>query len=103
MISLKIGNEERQNGNIEKRWIAHQIQKRKHQPVCIRLVIREGDVNIPLASGGCSNGSNGGGNGRKPNKKELQLLKLWDKKGLNGSDIMPGMLISFLAQYEKYL
>lgn len=101
MISLKIGNEERRNGNIEKRWIAQQLNKRNGQPVCIELVIREGDVSLPLTSGACSNTGSSGG--RKPNRKELQLFKLWNHKGLNGMDIKPGMLISFLKQYEKYI
>ena len=101
MISLKIGNEERTNENIEERWIAQQIRKRNGQPVCIKLIIREGDVNARFSSRACSR-SGGGGNGPIPNRKERQLFKLWDQKGLNGMNINPGMVISFLKEYEEY-
>lgn len=101
MISLKIGNEERRNGDIKERWIAQQLRKR-NDAVCIELVIREGDVSARFSSGACSR-SGGGGNGPKPNRKERQLLKLWDQKGLNGGEINLGMLISFLNKYEKYI
>lgn len=102
MVSLKIGNEERRNDNIEERWIAQQLRKRNGQSVCIKLIIREGDVSARFSSGACSR-SGGGGNGPEPNRKERQLFKLWDQKGLNGKEINPGMLISFLNKYEKYI
>ena len=79
MITIKIGSEERSNGNIEKRWIAQQLRKRNGQPVCVKLVIREGDVNARFSSGACSR-SGGGGSGPKPNRKERQLFRLWDQK-----------------------
>lgn len=102
MIVLKIGNEERRNGNIEKRWIAQQLNKRNGRPVCIELVIRQGDVKARFKSGACARGTRGS-NGPKPNRKEQKLFELWDQKGLNGTDIKPGMLISFMKQYERYV
>lgn len=102
MISLKIGNEERRNENIEERWIAHQLNKREKQPVCVKLVIREGDVKARFTSGACSK-SIGGENGPKPNRKERQLFKLWDQKGLNGTNINAGMIISLLNEFDKYI
>ena len=101
MISLKIGSEQRTNGDIEERWIAQQIRKRNGKPVCIKFIIREGDVNARFLSGSCSR-SGGGGNGPKPNRKERKLFKLWDQKGLNGTNINAGMIISFLKEYEQY-
>ena len=101
MISLKIGNEERRNGNIEERWVAQQFRKRNGQSVCVKMIIREGDVNLPLTSGACSNISSGGG--RPPNRPESKLIELWDKRGLNNNDISAGNLISFLKQYEQFI
>jgi len=99
MVSLKIGNEERRNGDIKERWIAQQLRKR-NDAVCIELVIREGDVNARFQSGACSSPTD---RGPKPNRKESQLFELWDQKGLNGKEINPGMLNSFLNKYEKYI
>lgn len=44
MITLKIGNEERRNGNIEEKWIAQQIRKRREDgnPICVQAVINHG-------------------------------------------------------------
>jgi hypothetical protein len=66
------------------------------------MIIRKGDVSARFSSGACSR-SGGGGGGPKPNRKERQLFKLWDQKGLNGTDINAGMVISFLNQYERYI
>lgn len=99
MVSLKIGNEERRNGDIKERWIAQQLRKRNDN-VCIELIIRESDVNARFQSGACSSPVSGGS---KPNRKESQLFKLWDQKGLNGTGVNAGMVISFLNQYDKYI
>lgn len=102
MIRLKIGTEERTNGDIEERWIARQIRKRKEDgtPICVQAKIKKGTVNINLSSAACS--GFGGGGGRQPNWKEQRIFDLWNKKGLNGTDINAGMVISFIKQYEKY-
>lgn len=103
MIRLKIGSEERTNGDIEERWIAQQIRKRRKDgtPICVRAKINKGTVNINLSSAACS-GSGGSGGGRQPNRKEQKIFELWNKKGLNESNINPGMVISFLKEYEQY-
>lgn len=100
MIRLKIGSEERTNGNIKERWIAQQIRKRRADGtlVCVQAKINKGDVNMVLSSAACS----GGDGRRQPNRKEQKLFDLWDKKGLNGRDINSGMVISFLKEYEEY-
>lgn len=102
MISLKIGSSERQNSDITKRWIAQEIERRQkaNQPICVELQINKNAINLFLNSGACSNGSGGGG--RKPNRSEMKIIKLWNQKGLNGNTINPGMLISFLEQYDRY-
>ena len=102
MISLKIGSNERQNDNISNQWIAQQIRNRKkaNQPICVTFRIRKDDVNLLLQSDACSKGING--SGPPPNKKESRLIELWNDKGLNSKKINPGMLISFLKQYERY-
>jgi hypothetical protein len=54
-----------------------------------------------FTSGACSNGIGQGGS--PPNRKENRLFELWDQKGLNGTNIKPGMIISSLNEYDKYL
>lgn len=55
MISLKIGSVERKDGNIEERWIAQQIRKRREDgnPICVQAVIHHCDVNIVPTSAAC--------------------------------------------------
>lgn len=102
MITLKIGNAERKGSDIEERWIAQQIRKRREdgQPICIKMVINIGEINVVLTSRACSGGSGGG---RNPNRKERKLFELWKERGLKGQDINVGMLVSFLRQYGQYV
>lgn len=101
MITLRIGTEQRKNGNVEERWIAQQIRKRRNdgQPICVKAIIDEGDVKMSLSSAACS----GGGGGRPPNRKEQKLVDLWNSKGLKGKEINAGMVISFLKKYDQYI
>lgn len=103
MISLKIGSSERQNEEITERWISQQLRRRRNanQPICVELKIHEEDVNLFLASGACD--GRGGGGGRKPKNKELRIIELWKERGLNGTEIRPGKLISFFKQLESVL
>lgn len=105
MISLKIGSSERRNKEITERWISQQLRKRRkaNQPICVQLKINAGDVNLFLASGACAGRGGGGGGRRKPKNKELRIIELWKERGLNGTEINPGMLISFFQQLESVL
>lgn len=77
MIILKIGNEERRNGDIDERWMAQQFRKRKVAgiPFCTRVIINQGTVNISLSAGDCLGG---GIAGRPPKREERELIDLWD-------------------------
>ena len=75
MITLKIGTEERTNGNIKERWIAQQIRKRRKDgvPIRVRVNIKKGTVNINLSSAACS-GSGGSGVEANPTGKNRGSL-----------------------------
>lgn len=102
MITVRIGTEERKDAAIKERWIAQQIRKRRkdEQPVCIQIIIHEGDVRLTLSSGDCSNT---GGGTRKPNIKEREIIKLWKERELDEKEINAGMIISFLRQFRQYV
>lgn len=95
MITLKIGNNERSDGNINAQWIQEQINARRKagEKICVFFNVNCGDVNLNLPSRDCPKSGDGGG--RSPNFKEEFILDEWRKKGYPDQDINTGMVVSF--------
>lgn len=97
MITVRIGSSERDLRSASESWINQQINRRREdeQSVCVRVIIREGSINIALSTQSCP--GNGGGT-RPPNAQEQEIFKLWDKLGLNKEDFHGGNVVAFLKQ-----
>ncbi len=98
MITVRIGDSERELHSANESWIIEQISRRREdgQSVCVRVIISEGlDINIILSTPGCPNA---GASSRRPNSKEKEIFDLWDRHGLHKNDFSGGHLISFLKQ-----
>ena len=96
-VRIIIGPIERNLNNIEPNWINEQISRRKADgvPVCIRVIIEQGDINISLATSDCP--SSPGGR-RKLTRAEEGAFDLWDKLHLNNNGFSSGNLVAFLKQ-----
>lgn len=104
MIRVIVGEADRRFPDfrsIEEGWLARMIQGRKEdgRTPCIRVEVNHDGLNVTLISGACD--STSGGGGREPNRREARAFELWDEKGLNGTSIKPGDLISFLKQLRR--
>ncbi|HSK74518.1 MAG TPA: hypothetical protein VK892_22645 [Pyrinomonadaceae bacterium] len=105
MVNLKIGANELRFDNlagIDEHWINQQINglRKDGHPVCIRVSIDEGPVNLSLVTSDCA--SSGGG-GREPNEDENKIFDLWDELGLNKKDFPSGKFIAFLKQARNII
>jgi hypothetical protein len=96
MITIKIGNNERSDGDINARWITDQVNARRRvgEKICVFFKVNCGDINLSLPSRDCPKSVDGGG-GRPPNVKEEFILDEWKKKGFSVNDVNPGMVVSF--------
>lgn len=67
MITIQVGSSERNLGEISEGWLSQQVNQRRKdgQPTCVRVTIRNNDVEMVLSTGACPKG--GGGGGRAPN------------------------------------
>jgi hypothetical protein len=100
MIALKIGANARDFadiGGVDESWISRQINglQGDHYPVCVRVTVEEGPINMTLATTDCA--ASGGG-GRPPNAQESQAFELWEKLGLSKRGFSGGNLIAFFKQ-----
>jgi len=105
MITIQIGESQRMLNDpkdIDESWINEQINKRRKDglAVCVRVTIKDEDVNMVLATVNC-NGTGGGG--RLPNSAEKKVFDLWEKVGMQKSDFHGGNLVAFLKQVRKLL
>ena len=96
-VRIIIGTSEREIKNIEPNWINEQIRKRKDDdiPVCVRVLIDHGDINISLATSGCPNSP---GKRRILTRSENEVVDLWNKLHLRDSGFASGNLLAFLKQ-----
>jgi hypothetical protein len=100
MVKIEI-NEVRQDfSDINPSWINEQIRKRQDNgiPVCVKIYIQEGNVDLVLSCGDC--GAQGGGGVRRPNPDEERVFALWEKFGCKEKPIIPGKITAFLNQIK---
>jgi len=102
MIKIKIGEVERDLSNADESWINQQINRRRDDglSVCVRVIIKENDLDMILSTPTCR--SRGGG-GRPPRPREKTVFDLWNQRGLNDPDFTGGQLIAFLKQLKRIL
>jgi hypothetical protein len=99
MIKIRIGEAERDLNSASESWINQQINRRRKDglSVCVRVIVKEGDLDMILSTPTCA--SSGGG-GRPPRPREQTMFNLWNKRGLNEPDFTGGNLIAFLKQLK---
>lgn len=100
MISVRIGEAERELGNVSESWVNQQINRRREDgiSVCVEVIIKEGEFDMRLATPTCV--SRGGGS-RVPRQSEEKVFTLWRKRGLNDTDFTGGNLNAFLKQLKR--
>jgi hypothetical protein len=96
MITVWIGNTEKELRDVRESWINEQLNRRRRDDsyTCVQVVIDKPPLNMVLSTPNCS--SNGGG--RPPNPQEQRIFELWEKFNLNSSGFTGGNLIAFLKQ-----
>lgn len=99
MIVLTIGGQEREIESIDEQWINQQINQRRAagEDVCVRVTIRQNNLNLSLATPTCP----GGGRGRPPLPEEQEVLDLWKARGLNDVNFSGGSVVAFLKQLKR--
>jgi hypothetical protein len=99
MIRVSVGETDRDIRDVNVPWLRERIEdmRRKGVPVCVRVTIKSGDLDMILSTLGCPASS--GGN-RPPRPKEKEVFDLWEKRGLNLDDFNIGQLNAFLSEIK---
>ena len=97
MITVSIGELEKECDRGIEKWIAEQFKQRRKngEQICVIVTVKKGDVDVLLSTPGCAGGGVGG---RQPNSQEQQILEIWSKLHLNTSEFTQGNLIAFLER-----
>lgn len=100
VIIVTIGEQQRSLQEVTAEWINQQIQRRRAdgRPVCARVSIQQGGLNMALSTPNCGNA---GGGGRLPNSNEKEVFRLWADRGLDDPHFSGGNLVAFLAQLKR--
>lgn len=102
MITIRIGETEREISSADESWINQQINRRRADDltVCVKVIVKEGYLDMILLTPTC-NASGGGG--RSPRPREKSVFDLWNQRGLNEDNFAEGNLIAFLKQLKHIL
>jgi hypothetical protein len=100
MISIRIGDQEREFESADESWVTQQINRRRTDglPACVKVTVRIGDLNLVLVTPTCASA---GGRGRAPTAHEQEIFDLWNQLGLNGADFTGGNVVAFLKQLRR--
>ena len=95
MVTVRIGSSERELRYADETWIKQQINGllSDGKPVCIRIFIKYGSVNVSLSTKDCQDCK---GASRPPNVQEKRIFELWSNLGLDKSTFRTSDLIAFL-------
>jgi len=87
MINIRIGETERDINSTTESWINQQINRRQADgvSVCMRVIVKEGDLDMILSTPTCKPS---GGGGRPPRPREKSVFSLWNQRGLNGPTLL---------------
>ena len=102
MVEIQIGELRRNLNEVRENWITTQINRRRAdgQTVCVRVIIREGSLNISFSTPTCP--------GRRTGEPAIdnqvkEIVAIWNKNHLNESDFTGGNLIAFLKQLRRLI
>ncbi|HUA67231.1 MAG TPA: hypothetical protein VMA13_01675 [Candidatus Saccharimonadales bacterium] len=100
MSTIQIGESQHNFCDVTESWLHQQVGRRKDdgQNVCARVMINNGSVNVALSTPECSRSF---GVGRKPNEREGEIIRLWDKLHLNSTHWTAGNLVAFVKEARR--
>lgn len=95
MIKVIINEQDRVWDSNQAGWVngtINELQK-AGEPICVRVLIEYDDINLCLSAGKCNNS---GGSGRPLNIHENEIVKYWNRLGVEASPLNSGKLVAFL-------
>jgi len=100
MITIRIGDEERDLGVVDADWIHRRIDRQRAQgcDVCVKISVRKGELNMLLSTAACQRCAAGN---RRPNLEEKRVFDLWERWGLDECDFATTHLVAFLRELRS--
>jgi len=100
MIKVIINEQDRIWDSSQAGWLngtINELQK-AGEPVCVRVLIEYGDINLCLSAGSCPTG---GAGGRKLNARELDIVEHWNRLNIEDTPLDGGKFVAFLSQVRS--
>jgi len=98
-IEVEITGERRRLSDADAQWIHEQVgnRRRDHRPVCVRVYVSDGGIDVMLSTPGCPVG----GGSRQASPEERPIIDLWRERHLDQADFTGGDVIAFLRQLMR--
>ena len=102
MVHVSIGNEDRDLRDVASAWLRSAVQRLRHSgaPVCVKVSITSGAIDMILATRDCPTGE---AEGVRPYRdEEIKIFHDWQAKRLDTGDFTVGDLEDFLKRLRKF-
>lgn len=95
MIKVIINEQDRVWDSSQAGWLNSTINDLQKDgiPLCVRVSIQYGDINVGLSAGSCSSSSSAV---RPPNSRERELIKSWNEMAVDETPLNSGKIVSLL-------
>ncbi|ATZ73387.1 hypothetical protein CWC33_06585 [Idiomarina sp. X4] len=95
MIKVIINEQDRIWDSSQVGWLKGTINELQNsgEPVCVRVLIKYGDINLCLSAGICNNS---GGGGRPLNTHENEIVEYWNRLDVEAPSLNSGKLVALL-------
>lgn len=103
MATIAINGQQRSLDEATPQWIHDQIDPRNRDglAVCVKINIETNEIRIALSTPTCQH--SGGGGGRMPNRREAEVLRIWEDEKLHTNQFSVGNVVAFVKRVTRLL
>ena len=102
MVTVSIAGMEVPAERASQGWVNQMIAEARKRgvPLCVRVDVNTGDVQLSLTTPACGPGTGGG---RPLTRKEQRIVDAWIARGLTTDSFAPGDVVAFLQQLSRLI
>ena len=99
MVKVNVGGMEKDGNDVDQQWLCRMINGRRRDGLsdCVRVRIEGDNIDLAMVTPGCARG----GGCRELTRREVGIVDVWRKLGLDQPGFSCGNVHAFLVQLRR--